>query len=145
MKIGWIGTGVMGSYMCKHMMTKGYAMQCFNRTASKADDCVKAGAVFTSPIEMAKNVDVMILMLGYPEDVETMCLGKEGIVQHMKAGSYLIDHTTSSPGLAVKVSEEAEKRQVHCIDAPVSGGDVGAKNGCLVTMIGGHEEHVQAC
>jgi len=80
LSIGWIGTGVMGSSMCKHLISKGYPMQCFNRTASKADDCVKAGAKFTTPIEMAKEVDVLIMMLGYPQDVESMCLGPNGIV-----------------------------------------------------------------
>lgn len=84
------------------------------------------------------------MMLGFPHDVEEMTLGEHGILKHMKPGSYLIDHTTSSPGLAERIAAEAAKQGVHSIDGPVSGGDVGAKNGALVTMVGGVEEHVDA-
>ena len=84
-------------------------------------------------------------MLGFPHDVEAMCLGENGVLNHMKAGSYLIDHTTSSPGLAIKIAEEAKKKNIHSIDAPVSGGDIGARNGNLVTMVGGQTEAVNSC
>lgn len=140
-KVGWIGTGVMGKYMCKHLMEKGkYATQVFNRTASKADMLVEAGATFKQPNEIAKDVDFLFLMLGYPHDVEKMVLGSNGVLQHMKPGSFLIDHTTSSPGLAYTIWEEAKERGVHSIDAPVSGGDIGAKNGEVVTMVGAEDE-----
>merc|ERR1719469_1676525 len=143
-KVGWIGTGVMGMPMCKHIMTKkGYPMSVFNRTACKADPLVEAGASYKDPIEIAKEVDILIIMLGYPIDVEVMCLDHEkGILKHMKEGSYLIDHTSSSPGLAMKVAEEGKKYGVGCLDAPVSGGDIGAQNGALVTMVGGEEAAV---
>lgn len=140
-KVGWIGTGVMGAHMCKHLMTKGkYITSVFNRTASKADMLVDAGATFKPAPEVAKDADFLFLMLGYPHDVEKMVLSEEGVLQHMKKGSYLIDHTTSSPGLALKIAEVAKERGVHSIDAPVSGGDIGAKNGQVVTMVGAEPE-----
>lgn len=109
-KVGWIGTGVMGSPMCKHLMTKGkYVTSVYNRTASKADDLIKNGAKFKQPQEIAAESDVVFMMLGYPHDVENMVLGKDGILKHMKPGSFLIDHTTSSPALALKIWEEAKK------------------------------------
>ena len=135
-KVGWIGTGVMGKSMAQHLMKNGYQLSVFNRTASKADELVKEGAVFAQPIEIAKESDYLFLMLGYPKDVEDMVLG-DGILQHMKKGSYLIDHTTSSPGLAERIAEKAQEAGVNSIDAPVSGGDIGARNGKLVVMIGG--------
>ena len=92
---------------------------------------------------MASEVDYLFLMLGYPKDVEVMVLGEKGILNLMKPGAYLIDHTTSSPGLAVRIAEAANKRGVKSIDAPVSGGDIGAKNGCLVVMCGGAEDHIE--
>jgi 3-hydroxyisobutyrate dehydrogenase len=112
----------------------------FNRTASKADMLVEAGATFKPAHEVAKDADYLFLMLGYPEDVEKMVLSEEGVLQHMKKGAYLIDHTTSSPGLAYKIWETAKENGVHSIDAPVSGGDIGAKNGQVVTMVGAENE-----
>ena len=92
------------------------------------------------PHELAAESDVLFLMLGYPHDVESMVLGEQGILKHMKPGSFLIDHTTSSPGLAYKIWEEAKEREIHSLDAPVSGGDIGAKNGQVITMVGAEEE-----
>mmetsp|Transcript_7154 Transcript_7154/g.8217 ORF Transcript_7154/g.8217 Transcript_7154/m.8217 type:complete len:271 (+) Transcript_7154:2-814(+) len=115
-------------------------MLVYNRTASKADDLVAAGAQFLEPVEIAKKADVIFTMLGYPKDVENMMLEKEGIVHHMKQGSLLVDHTTSSPGLAEKIYHAALDRGVDSVDAPVSGGDIGAKNGELVIMCGGSNE-----
>jgi len=140
-KVGWIGTGVMGAHMCKHLMTKTNCVtSVFNRTASKADMLVEAGATFKPASQVAKDSDYVFLMLGYPHDVEKMVLSSEGVLQHMKKGSYLIDHTTSSPGLAYKIWETAKERGVHSIDAPVSGGDIGAKSGQVVTMVGAEDE-----
>lgn len=99
--------------------------------------------MFKSPKEIAAESDYLFLMLGYPHDVEDMVIGAEnGILSHMKKGAYLIDHTTSTPNLAVRIAEAAEKQGVHSVDAPVSGGDIGAKNGCLVVMCGGSEQDV---
>jgi len=115
----------------------------FNRTASKAGPLIEEGAEFKSPVEIAKEVDYLFLMLGYPHDVESMILDKEnGILQHMKPGSYLIDHTTSTPELAARIASHAEKFGVKSVDAPVSGGDIGAKGGCVVTMCGGNVQDV---
>lgn len=138
-KIGWIGTGVMGLHMAGHLMAKGgYQLSVYNRTESKADELVKKGATFKSAQEIAQESDYLFLMLGYPHDVENMLLHPDtGILKHMKKGAYVIDHTTSTPSIAVKVFEAAALQGVKSIDAPVSGGDIGARNGCLVTMCGG--------
>jgi len=108
------------------------------RTPSKADDLLAAGARFSSAIDVAKESDFLFLMLGYPRDVETMVLDDEhGLLRHMKPGSCLIDHTTSSPDLAARIAQECRRLNIDSIDAPVSGGDIGARNGALVTMCGG--------
>ena len=108
LRVGWIGTGVMGKSMAGHLQKKGHQLSVFNRTASKADDLVKAGAVFKPQAEVAKTADVLFLMLGYPHDVERVVLDSEvGVLQHMKKGSFLIDHTTSSPDLAIRIAEKA--------------------------------------
>lgn len=115
----------------------------FNRTASKADELVSAGATFASPQEIAQQADKIFLMLGYPHDVKEMVLGESaGILKHMKSGSTLVDHTTSSPSLAEEIATQAQTLGVHSVDAPVSGGDIGAKNGKLVVMVGGTQEGV---
>ena len=115
----------------------------FNRTASKADELVQAGAQFMAPREIAQQADFIFLMLGYPHDVRNIVLDDtEGILQHMKSGSTLVDHTTSSPELAETIAAKALERGIHSVDAPVSGGDIGARNGVLVTMVGGTEEGV---
>lgn len=146
MTIGWIGTGVMGKSMAKLLIKKGFKLLVYNRTAHKADELVELGATFMKPIEIAKRVDVLIMMLGYPIDVKKMVLDPEvGILKHMKKGSYLIDHTTSSPELANEIAKQAKEYDVWSIDAPVSGGDLGARNGCLVTMVGGEQEPVEFC
>lgn len=109
MKIGWIGTGVMGKHMAMHLMTKGsHQISVYNRTEAKAEDLVKGGATYKTPKEIAQEADYLFLMLGYPHDVEEMLLNKDtGILQHMKKGACVVDHTTSTPSLAVKIAEEA--------------------------------------
>jgi len=106
LSIGWIGTGIMGNPMAGHLITKGYKVtSVFNRTASKATSLVLRGASIKSPIEIAKECDVIFLMLGFPKDVEDMVLGEqEGILKHMKKGAYLVDHTTSTPSLAARIA-----------------------------------------
>ena len=128
----------MGKSMAGHLMSRGHSLMVYNRTASKADELVSNGARFMSPIEIAKQADIVFLMLGYPHDVNNMVLCEtNGILKHMKAGATLVDHTTSSPKLAETIAAKALERGVHSVDAPVSGGDVGAKNGKLVVMVGG--------
>lgn len=139
-KIGWIGTGVMGKSMCKHLINKGYELSIFNRTAAKATELIEMGAKFLEPIEIAKSCDIVFLMLGYPRDVEEMVLGEKGILKHMKKGKYLIDHTTSSPDLAIQIYSQAKELEINSYDAPVSGGDIGAREARLVVMVGGDEE-----
>jgi 3-hydroxyisobutyrate dehydrogenase len=138
-RIGWIGTGVMGKSMCKHLLNKGYSLSVFNRTKSKTDELVEAGAKYEDLKSIAKSSDCLFLMLGYPKDVESIAFESEegGLLKHMRAGTYLVDHTTSSPALAMRMQKEFEKKNISCYDAPVSGGDIGAKNGQLVTMCGG--------
>ena len=139
-KIGWIGTGVMGKSMCKHLLKNGYDLAVFNRTEEKTRELIESGARFELPKIMSKNCDAIFLMLGYPKDVEDMTIGSEGILKSMKKGSFLIDHTTSSPNLAKRIYKESLERGVHSYDAPVSGGDIGARNGKLVVMCGGGQE-----
>ncbi len=129
----------MGKSMCKHLINKGYEISIYTRTASKASELIDMGAKFLEPNEIAKSCEKIFLMLGYPKDVEEMVLGEKGILQHMKKGSYLIDHTTSSPDLAAKIFNKAKEQGVYSYDAPVSGGDIGAREARLVVMVGGDE------
>lgn len=136
-KIAFIGTGVMGASMAGHIIDAGYELTVYNRTKDKADSLIRAGAVWAdTPAEAARNVDIVITMLGYPQDVEDVYLGKDGILS-TKNGGVVIDMTTSSPNLAVKIFELAKAKGVAALDAPVSGGDVGAKNAALAIMVGG--------
>jgi len=139
--IGWIGTGVMGKSMCKHLLKSGHKLFVYNRTTSKTDDLVQLGAKFLEPKEIGKTCDIVFMMLGYPKDVEEIAFNSEyGLIHHMKPGSYLIDHTTSSPDLAEKIFNAAKERNISSWDAPVSGGDIGARDGKLVVMVGGPNE-----
>lgn len=139
-EIGWIGTGVMGKSMCKHLLKAGYSLSVFNRTKSKADELVAAGASFLTPREIAKKCDAVFLMLGYPHDIEDVVFNKDAIINYLKPGSYLIDHTTSSPRLAEKIYNECKSKEIFSLDAPVSGGDIGAREGKLVVMTGGDQQ-----
>lgn len=143
--VGFIGTGVMGKSMAGHLMYAGYPVIVYNRTKAKAEDLLAAGAVWKeTPADVAKEADVIITIVGYPSDVEAVYLGEEGILANAKPGSYAIDMTTSSPILAKKLYEEGKKKDIHVLDAPVSGGDVGAKNGTLTIMAGGTKEDFDA-
>jgi 3-hydroxyisobutyrate dehydrogenase len=143
--IGFIGTGVMGKSMAGHLMDAGYPVIVYSRTKEKAGDLLKKGADWgETPQEVGSIANVIITMVGYPSDVEEIYLGENGLVHHAKAGSYLIDMTTSAPSLAVKIFKEAKEKGIHTIDAPVSGGDVGAKEAKLSIMVGGEEEDVEA-
>ncbi len=126
--------------MAGHLVNQGYNLSVFNRTASKADELVAKGATFKDPIEIAKEVDYLFLTLGYPEEVENLLLHHEiGLLKHMKPGALVVDHSTVDPKLSKRVAEEAAKHQVRALDAPVTGGDVGAINGKLTVMAGGNE------
>lgn len=142
--IGFVGTGVMGKGMIRNLMQAGFTLQVYNRTKSKAEDLLAEGAVWkSSPAEAAEGADVVITIVGYPKDVASVYFDN-GIIDHAKSGAYLIDMTTSSPQLAEKIYEAAAEKGLHALDAPVSGGDVGAQNGTLSIMIGGNQEDAEA-
>lgn len=139
--IGFIGIGVMGRSMALHLIEKGYTVFIYNRTKSKAEDVINKGGIWKDTVaELAKVSDVIITIVGYPRDVEEIYFNEQGILQHAKCGSLTIDMTTSEPSLAKKIYEEAKKLGIHSLDAPVSGGDIGARNATLTIMVGGDEE-----
>ncbi|WP_248926966.1 NAD(P)-dependent oxidoreductase [Paenibacillus hamazuiensis] len=143
--VGFIGIGVMGKSMARNLMKKGYPVHVYSRTKAKAEDLVTEGAVWhASPAEVARQANAIITMVGYPRDVEEVYLGADGIVAAARPGSYLIDMTTSSPTLARRIYEEAGRRGLHALDAPVSGGDVGAREARLSIMVGGDREAFDA-
>lgn len=143
--IGFIGTGVMGKSMAEHLLTAGYPLLVYSRTKEKSGDLIEKGAEWMDTTrDIAMKANVIITMVGYPSDVEDIYLGENGLVNHAKTGSYLIDMTTSAPSLAVKIFKAAKEKGIHTIDAPVSGGDVGAKEAKLSIMVGGEEEEVEA-
>ncbi|MBA2940960.1 NAD(P)-dependent oxidoreductase [Paenibacillus sp. CGMCC 1.16610] len=143
--VGLVGTGVMGKSMAGHFMKAGYQVHLYNRTRSKAQDLVDQGAHWQdSPGQLAQQCDVIITMVGFPSDVEEIYLGENGILQNAKPGSYVIDMTTSSPKLAKQIENEARSRGLFSLDAPVSGGDVGAKEARLSIMVGGSRDAFDA-
>jgi 3-hydroxyisobutyrate dehydrogenase len=143
--LGWIGTGVMGSSMCGHLLAAGYQMTIHNRTKSKAESLLEQGARWAdTPREVAEQSQVVFSIVGYPHDVEEVLLGENGALHGCHAGSVIVDMTTSRPSLAAQIAEAAAHQQVISIDAPVSGGDVGARNATLTIMIGGDRETVEA-
>ena len=139
--IGFIGLGIMGNSMARHILSADWPIHVYNRTKAKADDLVGRGAVWMdTPGEVASQSDVIITMLGYPHDVEEVYLGPGGLVERARDGAYLIDMTTSSPSLAQKIADAASARGLRALDAPFSGGDVGARQAKLAIMMGGGEE-----
>src|SRR5436190_6458466 len=144
-RIGWVGTGVMGRWMCEHAMKAGFAATVYNRSKDKAQPLIDAGATFAqTPKKVAEAADVVFAIVGFPKDVREVFLGADGALAGSKAGTVLVDMTTSEPSLAVEIHAAAKARSVHALDAPVSGGDVGAKNAALSIMIGGDKEVVDA-
>ena len=144
-RIGWIGTGIMGKPMCGHVLSGGYRTSIYNRTKSKAEELINKGAVWcTSPEEVAKNSDIIFTILGFPEDVREVYFGKEGIFTSLKSGTVLVDMTTTEPSLSIEIYNKAKDKGVYAVDAPVSGGDVGAINAKLSIMVGGDEEIVSS-
>ncbi|EUJ31993.1 hypothetical protein MFLO_07382 [Listeria floridensis FSL S10-1187] len=140
-KIGFVGTGVMGSSMVRNLMESGFDLHVYSRTKKKADKLVHAGAVWhDNPAELAGHVDVLITMVGYPTDVEELYLSEGGFLETMQPGAIAIDMTTSSPELAKEIYQDGKAAGIDVLDAPVSGGDIGAKNGTLSIMVGGEVE-----
>lgn len=138
--IGWIGTGVMGKSMCEYASKIANQTFVYNRTKSKAQELINNGAIWCdSPKEVAQNADIIFTIIGYPKDVEEMYLSDEGLINSAKENAILVDMTTSSPTLAKQIYETATKKGVQVLDAPVTGGDIGAKNGTLVIMVGGEK------
>jgi 3-hydroxyisobutyrate dehydrogenase len=139
--IGWIGTGLMGNPMVKHLVKAGYKVNVYNRTKSKATDLIELGcAWYDSPAALTKASDIVVTIIGFPKDVEECYLGEQGILPAAKPGMLLIDMTTTRPSLARAIAVAAEKIGVDFVDAPVSGGQVGAINGNLSVMAGGKKE-----
>jgi 3-hydroxyisobutyrate dehydrogenase len=137
-RLGWIGTGVMGRSMCSHLLKAGYRLSIYNRSQEKMNDLIQAGAVgCSSPKEVATKSDVVFSMVGYPKDVEEVLLGESGVLAGITAGGVMVDMTTSRPGLAIRIAQEAAKKNVSSLDAPVSGGDIGAREARLSIMVGG--------
>ncbi len=144
-RIGWIGTGVMGLSMCGHVMERGYSATVFNRTRSKALPLVEKGAVWVnSPREVVEKSDIVFTVLGFPEDVREVYFGREGILEAVRPGVILVDMTTTEPSLAGEIYLAAKERGAFAVDAPVSGGDMGARNATLSIMTGGDREVVEA-
>src|SRR4051812_31750993 len=144
-RIGWIGTGVMGRWMCQHAIAKGYSATVYNRSRHKAQPLIDLGATFAdSPKAVAERSDIVFAIVGFPKDVREVFLGANGALAGSKAGTILVDMTTSDPTLAKEIAEAAQAKGVHALDAPVSGGDVGAKNAALSIMIGGNKDVVDA-
>ncbi|HJV46329.1 MAG TPA: NAD(P)-dependent oxidoreductase [Bacillota bacterium] len=136
--IGFIGLGVMGKSMATHLLKAGYSLVVYNRTRSKAEDLVELGARWVDSVaKLAEESQIVISMVGYPRDVEEVYLGEHGVVKHAKEGTYLLDMTTSSPALAKRIAKEAALKKIYSLDAPVSGGDVGAREARLSIMVGG--------
>ena len=144
-RIGWIGTGVMGASMCGHLMDAGFSATVYSRTKSKSQPLLDKGGVWAeSPRAVAQNSDVVFSIVGFPHDVRSVLLGDDGALAGANEGSVLVDMTTSQPSLAIEIYDTARDSGVSSVDAPVSGGDVGAKNGTLSIMIGGDSEVVEA-
>lgn len=144
-RLGWIGTGVMGASMCGHLLAAGYQTTLFSRTRAKAEPLLAQGATWVdSPRAVAEQADVVFSIVGFPHDVREVLLGEQGALAGSRAGMVLVDMTTSEPSLAIEIAAAAAKQNVTSIDAPVSGGDVGAKNGTLSIMIGGDPTTIEA-
>ena len=137
--IGFIGLGIMGASMAGHLLATGYPVNVYNRSKEKTNALVEKGAQWCNTVgDLAASSNVIITMVGYPSDVEEIYFGAGNILDKAK-NAYLIDMTTSSPSLAVQIAQEAEKRGCHSLDAPVSGGDIGARNAKLSIMVGGKQ------
>ena len=139
-RIGWIGTGVMGLSMCGHLMNAGFSATIYSRTRAKAAPLADKGAAWAdSPGQAAASADVVFTMVGFPKDVREVYFGADGVLSGLKPGAIAVDMTTTSPTLAMEIAEAARAKGAWAVDAPVSGGDVGARNAALSIMVGGDE------
>lgn len=144
-KIGWVGTVVMGHSMCRNLMESGFQVSLYSRTQNKAADLIAAGANWCeSPKAVAQASDVIFSIVGMPSDVREVFLSERGVLAGCQPGNIVVDMTTSEPQLAIELADAARGLGVHSVDAPVSGGDVGARTGTLSIMIGGDAEVVTA-
>jgi 3-hydroxyisobutyrate dehydrogenase len=144
-RIGWIGTGVMGRSMVRHMVNAGYRTTVYSRTREKAQDVLDAGAGWAeTPRTVADASDVVFTMVGFPSDVRDVYFGEQGLLGGARSGSVFVDMTTTEPSLAVEIYRRARQAGATSVDAPVSGGDVGARNQTLSIMVGGDGEAVAA-
>jgi 3-hydroxyisobutyrate dehydrogenase len=140
-RVGWVGIGVMGKSMCGHLLKAGYPVALTTRTREKAVDLLNAGAAWCpTPRAVAEQSDVIFSMVGFPFEVEQVTLGDDGILAGARRGSLVCDMSTSDPSLAIRIHREAVARGVAALDAPVSGGDVGAREARLAIMVGGERE-----
>lgn len=145
-KIGFIGIGVMGNSMVKNLLKAGFPVQIYTRTKEKAAEAIAAGAVWCDSISTCvADADAVITMVGFPKDVEEVYFSEQGILAAAKQGTYLIDMTTTAPSIAERIYAEAEKKGLHALDAPVSGGDRGAREGTLTVMVGGEKADFETC
>ena len=144
-RLGWIGTGVMGHSMCSNLMTAGYSMTVYTRSEAKAKDLLAKGAKWAAtPKAVAEQSDITFTIVGYPHDVREVNLGPNGTLAGSKKGNIIVDMTTSEPSLAVEIFQAAKAKGIGSIDAPVSGGDIGARNATLSIMIGGESSDIEA-
>jgi 3-hydroxyisobutyrate dehydrogenase len=144
-RVGWVGTGVMGRWMCQHLISRGYSATVNNRSRDKAQPLLEAGAAWAdNPRAVAEPSDVIFAIVGFPCDVRAVFLGPQGALAGSRSGAVLVDMTTSEPSLAREIYEAAKAKGVGSVDAPVSGGDVGARNAALSIMVGGDAEVVEA-
>jgi len=138
MQVGWIGTGVMGAPMASHLQQQGHVLSVFNRTQSKAQALIDGGAAWCeSPAEVTSRSEVVFTIVGFPHDVEATYLGEQGVLTPDGPCRIVVDMTTSQPSLAKRIAEKAAAKGIASLDAPVSGGDIGARNGTLAIMAGG--------
>lgn len=145
-KIGFIGVGIMGKSMVRNLMKAGFEVAIYTRTKSKVEDVIGEGAIWRDSVKACvADRDVVITIVGYPKDVEEVYFGADGILENVEAGAYVIDMTTSSPQLAVRIYEAAKAKGIYALDAPVTGGDGGAKAGTLTILAGGDREAFDAC
>lgn len=145
-KIAFIGVGVMGKYMVSNLLKNGFEVSIYARNKQKVEDTIKEGAIFCETIkECVKNKNAVISIVGYPKDVEDVYFSPNGIINSASKDTYLIDMTTTTPTLSIKIYEEAKKKNLKALDAPVSGGDIGAKKGTLSIMVGGEQKDFEAC
>lgn len=146
MKIAFIGTGIMGSSMASNLLKKGHEVFVYNRTKEKAQNVINNGATWCGSVkECVSDKDMVITMVGYPKDVRKIYFSSEGILENCKKGCYIIDMTTTSPELSVEIYESAKQKGVFALDAPVTGGDIGAREATLTVLVGGDKDVFENC